>query len=86
VVCSFISGYCAPNYYPWYGGYYGYPGYAYYWYYPSYYGYGWVGYYRPWWSASLRRGDYREGAGMDGTADTTGIVADGTAIIGSEPR
>jgi hypothetical protein len=40
VVCSFTSGYCAPHYYPWYGGYYGYFGYAYYWYYPSYYGYG----------------------------------------------
>ena len=46
VVFSFGSGYCAPSYNPWYGGYYGYPGYSYY---PSYYGYGFGGYYRPWW-------------------------------------
>src|SRR6516225_3716500 len=49
VVFSFGSGYCAPLYYPWYGGYYGYPGYAYYSYYPSYFGFGQGGYYRPWW-------------------------------------
>src|SRR5262252_1321840 len=45
VVFSFGSGYCAPSYYPLYGGYYGYPGYAY----SSYFGFGQGGYYRPWW-------------------------------------
>jgi hypothetical protein len=49
VVFSFGSGYCAPSYYPLYGGYYGYPGYAYSSYYPSYFGFGQGGYYRPWW-------------------------------------
>src|SRR5262249_27594290 len=62
VVFSFGSGYCAPSYYPLYGGYYGYPGYAY----SSYFGFGQGGYYRPWWRHRYYGGRFCPGARVGG--------------------
>ena len=71
MVFSFGSGYCAPSYYPWYGGYYGYPGYAYYSYYPSY-------------SATLRTVEGNE-VPLAGNLKPTGPPSAGSVVVSLPP-